>query len=110
MKRVFLFACLVLGSAIVGCGGGGLDSKKQLSALDDSEAKELCADAKVVTKDCSGLKITTKSAAECELNVKSLPDTCTATVADYDTCDAAETCAKLTNATCAKIAACAAPQ
>jgi hypothetical protein len=107
MKRVFLFACLALGSAIVGCGGGGLDSKKQLSALDDSEAKTLCADATVVTKDCGGgLKVTTNNTAECELSVKSLPDTCTATVADYDTCDAADPCDKLTTAACAKIFAC----
>ena len=107
MKRGFLFACLVVGTFVAGCGGGGLDSNKQLSKLDDSEAKTLCADAKVETKDCgSGLTITTQNAAQCELDIKSIPDTCTATVADYDECDAVEPCAKLSNMTCLQIAAC----
>lgn len=107
MKRVFLLGCLILGAAVVGCGGGGIDGNKKVSALDDSEAKEVCTSVKAESKDCGNGLTLSRDPTKCEASVKAAPETCTATVADFDACNAVPVCDTIKSAECAKFFACA---
>lgn len=110
MKQALLVACLALGSVVVGCGGAGLDATKPLSALEDAEAADLCADAKGETTDCGGgVTFTSPTAAQCRQRIKALPDTCAATVADYYACHTGDLCLNFIGAACAKTSACGPP-
>lgn len=90
----------------IGCGGPSDDAT--LSGLSDDEIEDLCADSTTESKDCgSGVTVTSNNSAECASAIKGLPDNCTATVGDYNTCEAEELCARPNNAACGKMISCA---
>lgn len=101
-----LFSALVL--SMVACGGVSDDTK--LSELADGDADEVCADITEETKDCSGVTITRKGGADCAAGLKSIPDSCTATVGDFNDCNDGDVCETTSNAGCGKIFQCAVSQ
>jgi hypothetical protein len=106
MKLIAGVLFSIFAFTMVACGGLSDDTK--LSEVSDDDAADLCSEVVAASKDCgNGVKVTRKGSADCAAGIKALPDSCTATVGDFHTCNEVDVCEILTNSACALIAQCA---
>jgi hypothetical protein len=96
-----LLSALAFG--LMACGGVSDDSK--LAELSDDDITDLCSEVTAETKDCSGVTIS-RDPNQCSAGLKNVPTSCAATAGDFRSCNDADVCEALSNASCAKIAQC----
>jgi hypothetical protein len=106
MKRAIIWGFI----AVLSMGCGGLSDDLKLSGLSDDEVEELCADSTTESEDCGGgVKATSNNSVECAAAVRALPDSCVATVSDFNECESEGLCERTGNAACGKIVGCLTP-
>jgi len=105
MKIIHGFAFLALALTAAACSG--LDDETLLKDLDSGEISDLCSEVTTETKDCGGGATASRDASKCSSSTSAMPDSCTATVGDFRTCNEADVCEFLNNSGCLKLAQCA---
>lgn len=108
MKLIHGIAFLALALTAAACSG--IDDDTPLKDLDSSQVEELCSEVTPTSKDCGNGVTVSTDPSKCRASTGSVPDSCTATVGDFRTCNEADPCESLNNSACAKLIQCATSQ